>query len=136
MKEISNSVLRNLDDVSCSNVVVSRQIKKLIKKFPSFKTTAIDCWIHDGHYTKFEFTNGKFVWTCDVNKKHPEDVVVTSDSDHLNKDELNKLIVFTFKAMCESKDDLEIIDTPEDLLAYAEIKLKEMLKDSEDTATV
>ena len=45
--------LRDLDDVSCSNIVVSRQIRHLVRKNQSFGDIAIDCWVHGGHYTRF-----------------------------------------------------------------------------------
>lgn len=122
--------LRELDDVACSNVVVARQIKRLINKFPSLKELAMDCWVHGGHYTKFKLNGGKFVWECasgDPCIKGCE--TLTDDSDVLDKEELNKLIVFTHRAMCDAQNGVEIVDTPEDLLAFAETKLQEMIRE-------
>ena len=94
------------------------------------KEMAMDCWTHGGHYTKFEFKGGRFYWS--VAKGDPcvkGFETVADDSDELDKEELNKLIVFTHRAMCDSKDGVDIVDTPEDLLAFAETKLQEMIRD-------
>lgn len=127
--------LRDLDDTECTNVVCGRQIKRMIRKFPSMADMSIDCWIHGGHYTRFKFKDGKFIWEVENNApciKGCESV--TSDSGVLNKYELNKLIVFTFSAMCASMNGANIEDTPEDLLALAESKLQELLSsESQDS---
>lgn len=115
--------LRDLDDTACTNVVVSRQIRRFIRKFPSAKDFTIDCWAHGGHYTRFESKDDKFIWYTDKNDK------LVSTDDSLTKEELNKLIVFTYQAMCDSQSEVDLIDTPEDLLAYAETKLQELLKE-------
>lgn len=123
--------LRDLDDVACSNVVISRQIKRLIRKFPSMKSIAMDCWVHGGHYTKFEMTHDKFKWFIDDSYTNTKGLkVLTSDNEDLLDEELNKLLVYTHRAMCDNKDGVDLIDTPEDLLAFAETKLQEMLKDT------
>jgi hypothetical protein len=122
--------LRDLDDTECTNVVCGRQIKRMIRKFPSMADMAIDCWIHGGHYTRFKFKDGKFIWSVEDNApciKGCESV--TSDSDVLDKYELNKLIIFTHRAMCDSQNDVDLVDTPEDILAFAETKLQEMLRE-------
>ena len=127
--------LRTLDDVSCSNIVVSRQIRRLIGKFPSFKCTPIDCWVHGGHYIQFESRPTKFVWKCDKNAQYIKGLeTISSDSPELSKEELNKLIIFTHRAMCDMQNGVDLTDTPEDLLAYAETKLQELLAE-EDTNT-
>jgi len=122
--------LRELDDVACSNIVVSRQIKRFINKFPSMNELAMDCWVHGGHYTKFLFKGGKFIWECENGAHHANGCeCVTDDSDVLSNEELNKLIVFTHRAMCDSQNSVDLVDTPEDLLAFAETKLQEMLRE-------
>lgn len=136
-KDTSNNKvnLRDLDDVACTNVVCGRQIKRMIKKFPSMNDTAIDCWVHGGHYTQFKFKNGKFVWL--VNGKDPcvsGCEKISDDSDKLDKYELNKLIVSTYRSMCDSQNGVDIVDTPEDLLAFAETKLQEMLREEIDAS--
>ena len=57
--------LRDLDDMACSNVVVARQIKRMIKKQPSMDDIAVDCWVHGGHYTRFKYKGGKFIWNVE-----------------------------------------------------------------------
>ena len=118
--------MRDLDDTACTNVVVTRQIRRLISKFPSMNEIAIDCWTHGNHYVKFKLTNGnnKFKWYTDTK----ESVCATDGT--LYKDELNKLLVSTYRTMCENKEGVDISDTPEELLAYAESKLQELLKES------
>lgn len=115
--------LRDLDDTACTNIVVSRQIRRFIRKFPSAKDLAMDCWIHGGHYTRFESKGDKFIWYTDKNDK------LLSTDDSLTKEELNKLIVTTHRAMCDSQNGVDLVDTPEDLLVYAETKLQELLKE-------
>lgn len=137
MKEIAkkeaadNKVnLRYLDDTECANIVVSRQIRKMISKFPSMRDMAMDCWIHDGHYTRFLFKGGKFIWSAvDGGQFINGCETVTDDDGILDKFELNKIINFTFGTMCDSQDCVDLVDTPEDLLAFAETKLQEMLHD-------
>ena len=125
--------LRDLDDVACSNVVVSRQIRHLIKKNPSFSEIAIDCWVHGGHYTKFRCKNEQFYWYSEYNEPHIEGLArIDGNADCLYTDEWNKLIIFTFQSMCDSMNGINIEDTPEDLLALAESKLQEILSDDND----
>ena len=122
--------LRDLDDTACSNVVVARQIKRMIRKFPSMDDMAIDCWVHGGHYTRFKFKGGKFIWS--VEGKEPcvsGCETLTDDNELLDKYELNKLIIFTYRAMCDSQSGVDLVDTPEDLLAFAETKLQDMLRE-------
>lgn len=117
--------LRDLDDTACTNVVCTRQIKKMIRKFPSMSEISFDCWVKSGHYTKFKFKNDRFIWTTDNGDS------IANDSEDLDKYDLNKLIVFTYQAMCDSQAGVDLTDTPEDLLAYAETKLLELLHDEE-----
>ena len=130
--------LRELSDVDCSNVVVSRQIRRMAKKFPSMHELTMDCWSHGGHYVKFLLTDSDIMkWEC-----HKDGPVIDgcqtlfATNEDLTSDELNKLLVYTYRTMCDNKDGVDIIDTPEDLLAFAETKLQEMLKDEEALATV
>lgn len=134
-KEEKRINLRDLDDVACSNIVVSRQIRHLIKKHPSFSDIAIDCWVHGGHYTRFKCKNGRFYWYSENNEPHKEGLARLDDKTTcLYNDEWNKLIIFTHSAMCESMRDADIEDTPEDLLVLAESKLQELLSsESQDT---
>ena len=126
--------LRNLDDVQCSNVVVSRQIRRLIRKFPHLRESFLDCWIHGGHDTKFEYCGPKFIWHCEPKDPHLKGAeTLSSDDEFLTDDELNKLIVFTYQAMCDTLNGVDLTDTPEDLLAYAEQKLQEMISDDAET---
>lgn len=122
--------LRDLDDTACSNVVVARQIKRMIRKFPSMDDMAVDCWVHGGHYTRFKYKGGRFVWSVEGSAPCIKGCeTITDDSDVLDKEELNKLIVFTHRAMCDSQNGIDLVDTPEDLLAFAETKLQEMLRE-------
>ena len=127
--------LRDLDDVACSNIVISRQIKHLIKKNPSFSDIAIDCWVHGGHYTRFKYKNDQFYWYSENNEPHLEGLeCLNNKTECLYNDEWNKLIVFTHSAMCDSMSGADVEDTPEDLLALAESKLQELLSsESQDT---
>lgn len=127
--------LRDLDDVACSNVVMSRQIRRLIKKNPSFSDISIDCWVHSGHYTRFKCRDDKFYWYSENNEPHLEGLeCLDNKTDCLYNDEWNKLLNFTLNAMCEPTNGVEIEDTPEDLLALAESKLQELLSsESQDS---
>lgn len=117
--------LHELDDVACANVIVSRQIKRMVKKFPSMEEISIDCHAHDGHYKKFKYDNGNFIWTNTNNKQ------LTPNEESLDYNYLNKLLVYTYRTMCDMQNGVDISDTPEELLAYAESKLQEMLQDSD-----
>ena len=122
--------LRDLDDMACSNVVVARQIKRMIKKSPSMDDMAMDCWVHGGHYTRFKYKGGKFIWCIEGSEPCVKGCeTITDDCDYLYKDELNKLIVSTYRTMCDSQNGIDLVDTPEDLLAFAETKLQEMLRE-------
>lgn len=123
--------LRKLDDIDCSNVVVERQIRRMLSKFPSMADNmAVDCWTHGGHYTNFTFKGGKFIWKAE-DKSHclKGCEILTDDNEDLYSDELNKLLVYTYRTMCDSQNCVDLVDTPEDLLAFAETKLQEMLRD-------
>lgn len=128
-KEVSKKInLRELDDIACSNVIVSRQIKRLVNKFPSMKSVSIDCWTHGRHYELFECKNDKFIWSA---KKGDSDEYIKTpiDSEELFDSEMNKLIVTTYRTMCDSQTDESLLVTTEELLAYAESKLQELLHD-------
>ena len=127
--------LRDLDDVSCSNIVVSRQIRHLLKKNQSFSDIAIDCWIHGGHYTRFKYKNDKFSWYCEDGEPCEEGLqkIDSVTTDSLFNDEWNKLMVFTYRTMCDSMNGVNVEDSPEDLLALAESKLQEMLHDEDSS---
>jgi hypothetical protein len=118
--------LRNLDDVACSNVIVTRQIAKMLRKFPSMRELAIDCFTNNEHYVKFTWLDGKPIQWTDV-----KGCVLNAKEDFIYKEDLNKLLVYTYRAMCDNQDSVDLIDTPEDLLAFAESKLQEMLKEAE-----
>lgn len=125
-----NINLRSLDDETCSIFVVARQIRKMINKFPSLADTEMDCWLRQGHYTRFQCKGDKFIWYANTADKFmPDCEKLTHDNETLYKDELNKLMVSTFRDMCDSQNSVDLADTPEDLLAFAEEKLKEMLKE-------
>ena len=128
MTDFANKInLRDLDDVSCSNVVVSRQIRRMIKKVPSYSDLSMSCHVCGAHYTHFKFENETFIWTGNVyDKRYGKPTITSDDCGNLDKDDINKLIKFTFSAMCEN-NSIEITDTPEDLLALAESKLQELL---------
>ena len=36
--------VRKLDDVDCSNIAVSHQIKRMVNKFPSMRNLSINCY--------------------------------------------------------------------------------------------
>lgn len=129
MKEITAAELRAMNDTDCSNVVISRQIRRFIKKVQSFKEIPITCYIHGAKFTSFKFSNDKFIWAGRTYGKNQHDITVTSEDESLNSDELNKLIITTFQTMCDMNSSEDLSDTPEDLLAYAESKLKEFLMD-------
>lgn len=135
MKEAADKKinLRDLDDISCTIVVCGRQIRKMIKKFPSMDDITIDCWVYSGHYTQFKLKNNKFTWIADpCDKCKPGCEIINEDSD-IDKEELHKLIVFTYHSMCDSQNGVDLSDTPEDMLAFAESKLQELLRDEEIT---
>lgn len=122
--------LRELDDVSCTNVVTARQIRRLVKKFPTMEHTDIDCWVHGGHYIKFKSGDNRFTWYCDIKEPHFEGCEkIKSDDSELSVNELNKLIVHTYRSMCDVLNGTDISDTPEDILAFAEMRLQELLHD-------
>jgi hypothetical protein len=129
--------LRDLDDIACSNVIVTRQIKRMINKIPNLKECPIDCWIHSTHYTNFKLAGDKFKWFSDNKNFISGWEVIKSDNDEITKDDLHKILIYTFRAMCDANNSDDIVDTPEDLLAFAETKLREMLREenTEDTAT-
>lgn len=133
MKEITAAYLRTLDDTDCSNVIVSRQIRRFVKKSPSFKEMPMICYIHGAKFDLFKLNGDKFIWSGFTYDKSHKPITVTSDDECLNKDELNKLIVSTFQTMCDLNNCEDIVDTPEDLLEYAEMKLREMLNDESNT---
>lgn len=132
MAEITRKTLRELDDVSCANVVTTRSIRKLIKKYPNFNSIAMDCWSNGHHYTKFVNADNKFKWYTDgIDGFIERDCNSDGSWEPIDKEALNKLIVYTYRTMCDSiGSDVEFVDTPEDILAYAEQKLKEMLSDT------
>jgi len=122
--------LRALDDVSCANVVTSRQIRKLIRKFPNMEYMNIDCWVHGGHYIKFKSGDNRFAWYCDTKESHFEGCEkIKSDDEDLTTEELNKLVVCTYRSMCDQQNGVDVSDTPEDILAFAESRLQELLRE-------
>lgn len=130
IKDHETANLRSLDDVACTNVMVARQIKRMIRKFPSMNNIAVDCWAHNGHYTRFKFNGEKISWSADTKGVYmPGCKTLTDDSNSLDKFELNKLLVHTYRTMCDSQNGVDLVDTPEDLLAFAETKLKDMLRE-------
>lgn len=134
MKEITADYLRTLDDIDCSNVIVSRQIRKFIKKNPSFKETPITCYVCGTKFDLFKLAGDKFIWSGYTHdKRNRKQITVSSDDDCLGKFELNKLIINTFHTMCDMTNSEDIIETPEDLLEYAEMKLREMLSDENNS---
>ena len=46
--------------------------------------------------------------------------------------EINKLIRFTYQTMCDSMNAIDLTDTPEDLLSYAEQKLQELINSEKE----
>lgn len=135
-KEEKKINLRDLDDVACSNIVLSRQIRHLVRKNQSFSDIAIDCWVHGGHYTRFKCKNDKFHWYSEDGEPHEESLQeINHKTDCLYNDEWNKLLVFTHRAMCDSLNGVDLVDTPEDLLAFAETKLQEMLREENTVYT-
>ena len=121
--------LRELNDTDCTIVVCSRQIRKMIKKFPSMADTAIDCWVNRGHYTRFKLKNNKFTWVSEGFEPHLPGYEVIDEDSVLCSDDFYKLTVETFQAMCDSQNGVDISDTPEDLLTYAELKLQELISE-------
>lgn len=131
-KDLDYKTLRKLDDIDCSNHVIANYMYKLIHKHDHLKSVSIDCYVHSGHYTKFVYDQGTYKWFVDKMHSYLSDcTVLTLDSEDLTVDELHKLLVATYDVMCNSlNDNVEFIDTPEDLLAYAEQKLQSLLADN------
>lgn len=137
MKEITAAYLRTLDDTDCTNVVVSRQIRKFIRKFPSFKDMPMTCYTHGAQFDTFKLAGDKFIWSGRMHDCFNNQYIsVASTDEDICNDELNRLIVSTFRTMCELNSDEDISDTPEDLLEYAEMKLQEMLNDETNAESV
>lgn len=130
MDKIDNKTLRTLDDVCCTNVITSRNIRRLIRKHDNLSKVSIDCWVHGWHYVTFELSEGRFKWLPEYDRFHTHAVIYDNDED-LESTELNKLIVETYRSMCDLlNDDTSFIDTPEELLAVAEERLKQLLADN------
>lgn len=115
--------LRELNDTDCTSVVVGRQIARMIKRFPFMKTCSISCFAKNKNFTNFLVGDHIFIWKSD------DGDVITSKDDDVDHDDLNKLLVYTFRSMCDAQNGVDLSDTPEDILAYAETKLQEMLHD-------
>ena len=45
----------------------------------------------------------------------------------------DKLIRFTYQTMCDSMNSIDLTDTPEDLLSYAEQKLQELINSEKES---
>lgn len=128
MVKVDFKTLRKLDDIACTNIVTARNIYKLIKKNPSFKELAVDCWVCGDHYTNFFLKEKQFNWS---NKDGSN--LISDDSEFLRSEELNKLIVYTYRTICDNtNNDLDFTDSAEELLAIAESKLKEIIADDQD----
>jgi hypothetical protein len=127
--------VRKLDDVDCSNIAVSHQIKRMVNKFPSMRNLSINCYAYGTHYTNFKFENNVFTWTGDVyDVLRGRKVVSTDDADSLlDKDSMNKLINDTFNTMLDSVNETDLVYTPEELLAFAEEKLKALLAENPES---
>lgn len=116
--------LRKLNDTDCTSVVATRQMMKLIKQFPSLNKCHINRCVDGKLFTKFEKHENELVWLTDKG-----DVISSKDED-VDRDSLNKLIVHTFRTMCaQHNNNVDLSETPEDILAYAESKLQELLHD-------
>lgn len=127
-KLTEKQLMRTLDDTQCSNIIIAKNIRKLVNKFPNMKAITMDCWVHDGHYTEFELQGANLVWHHDKNRKCVNGLpTVNHTNENLSSDEINKLIRFTYQTMCDSMNSIDLIDTPEDLLNYAEQKLQELI---------
>lgn len=127
-KLTEKQLMRTLDDTQCSNIIIAKNIRKLVNKFPNMKAITMDCWVHDGHYTEFELQGANLVWHHDKNRKCVNGLpIVNHTNENLSSDEINKLIRFTYQTMCDSMNSIDLIDTPEDLLNYAEQKLQELI---------
>lgn len=133
-KYTEKQFMRTLDDTQCSNIIIAKNIRRLVGKFPNMKKIAIDCWVHDGHYTEFELQGSNLVWRHDKNRKCTNGLpTVNHTNENLSTDEINKLIRFTYQTMCDSMNSIDLTDTPEDLLSYAEQKLQELINSEKES---
>ena len=98
-----------------------------MKKYSNLSSSGIDCWTHGKHYVKFDIDNNKFKWA------DSKGGFVLNSSDELYSDELNKLLVCTYRTMCDMlSDENAFIDTPEDILMYAEQKLRALIEENDN----
>lgn len=124
MTELTHKNLRKLDDTDCTNVITTRNINRLINKYSNLSNIKVNCWVHEKHYTQFDLENNKFKWTDTKGGS------ILNSSDDLSSEELNKLLVHTYRNMCDTlSDNVAFIDTPEDILLYAEQKLRSLIDD-------
>ena len=63
MAELTHKNLSKLSDAECTNVLTTKNMYRLIKKYSNLSSTDIDCWTHGKHYVKFDLENNKFKWT-------------------------------------------------------------------------
>lgn len=134
MEELFTTPLRKLSDLTCSIVVNTRNIKKMLKKYPNLEDMPIECWIPNGPYVRFKFKGHRLTWINDCGKSITIDSVLNDEDSTIDWASLNKLLVWTYRTMCESMDNsFEFIDSPEDLLSFAETKLKQMLAEEAES---
>ena len=127
MAELTHQDLSKLSDTECTNVLTTKNMYRLIKKYSNLSSTDIDCWTNGKHYVKFDLENNKFKWT------DSKGGFVLNSSDELYSDELNKLLVCTYRTMCDMlSDENAFIDTPEDILMYAEQKLRALIEENDN----
>lgn len=134
--EIKNESIQKLNDEQRTIFMVTKQIKHFVKRFSDVRNIRINCWVNGGHYTRFKCdeTLTKFSWLVDLNEKFKCDEI-TLETENITDLDFNKLLVTTFRTMCASLDEQkDVLSSPEDILEYAEQKLKELI--SEETSEV
>lgn len=125
--------IRELDDLNCTNYITTKCIKKLVKKHSSLKTKVSNCFINGTQYIMVDVPKYNFIWFTDgesgfVKRYNKSKLVDDIKREWLEPEELNRLIVNTYRHLCDSLgDDIDLADTPEDILAYAEQQLQNLL---------
>ena len=134
MDELFATPLRKLNDLTCSIVVNTRSIKKMLKKYPNLENMSMECWTVGGPYVQFKVKNHKFTWVTGEGDVIVMDSIINDEDNPIDWESLNKLLVWTYRTMCDSMgDNFEFIDSPEDLLSFAEARLKQMLAEEAES---
>ena len=113
------------DELTKANTTVLKQILRLKRKSPKIlSSTKLNCCVQEAIYNRVYWEDGMLKWGSSASP-----IVLTYYDEFLNLHELNKLLVYTYRAMCEAANPDLLNDSPEDLLEFAEEKLKKLLKE-------